>query len=158
MRFRKWRIAWSVGCAAACVLLVVLWVRSYWWMDSAWNVIPAFGTTNLVSDLGDVRASSDTSSAASTPSGWKVWSYEQADSTSAAVRLRPWVRSRFTWKASAGRCSVSAPHWSLVMISATAASLPWINRLRWRFSLRTLLIATTLVAAVLGLVVYFMRS
>src|SRR6476660_2540884 len=29
MIFRKLRIAWSVGCAIACVLLIVLWVRSY---------------------------------------------------------------------------------------------------------------------------------
>src|SRR4051812_7318078 len=30
MRFPKLRIAWSVFCGLACVLLVVLWVRSYW--------------------------------------------------------------------------------------------------------------------------------
>ena len=29
MRFRKLRIAWSVGCGIVCVLLIVLWVRSY---------------------------------------------------------------------------------------------------------------------------------
>ena len=29
MRFRKLRIAWSVVCGVACVLLIVLWVRSY---------------------------------------------------------------------------------------------------------------------------------
>jgi hypothetical protein len=29
MRFRKLRIAWSVVCAVACVLLTVLWVRSF---------------------------------------------------------------------------------------------------------------------------------
>jgi hypothetical protein len=29
MKFRKLRIAWSVFCGLACVLLVVLWVRSY---------------------------------------------------------------------------------------------------------------------------------
>ena len=29
MRFRKLRIAWSVACGIACVLLIVLWVRSY---------------------------------------------------------------------------------------------------------------------------------
>ena len=34
MRFRKLRIAWSVGCAIACVLLIVLWVRSYWSADT----------------------------------------------------------------------------------------------------------------------------
>ena len=31
MRFRKLRIAWSVVCGIACVLLIVLWVRSYWY-------------------------------------------------------------------------------------------------------------------------------
>src|SRR5262245_50076384 len=34
MRFRKLRIAWSVGCGVLCVLLIVMWVRSYWWADS----------------------------------------------------------------------------------------------------------------------------
>src|SRR6476620_7609681 len=33
MRFRKLRIAWSVMCGIACVLLIVLWVRSYWWSE-----------------------------------------------------------------------------------------------------------------------------
>src|SRR6478735_2894696 len=28
MRFRKLRIAWSVGCGLVCVLLIVLWARS----------------------------------------------------------------------------------------------------------------------------------
>src|SRR6476659_1067575 len=30
LRFRKLRIAWSVFWGLACVLLIVLWVRSYW--------------------------------------------------------------------------------------------------------------------------------
>ena len=33
MRFRKLRIAWSVVWGLAAVLLIVLWVRSYWWHD-----------------------------------------------------------------------------------------------------------------------------
>src|SRR4051812_47312930 len=33
MRFRKLRIAWSVACVVACILLVALWVRSYWKVD-----------------------------------------------------------------------------------------------------------------------------
>src|SRR5262245_14496481 len=33
MRFRKLRIAWSVGWGLACVLLIALWVRSCWWCD-----------------------------------------------------------------------------------------------------------------------------
>jgi hypothetical protein len=34
MRLRKLRIAWSVGWGLACVLLIVLWVRSYSWEDA----------------------------------------------------------------------------------------------------------------------------
>ena len=33
MRFRKLRIAWSVGWGVACLLLIALWVRSYWWVE-----------------------------------------------------------------------------------------------------------------------------
>jgi hypothetical protein len=31
MRFRKLRIAFSVTCGIACVLLIAMWVRSYYW-------------------------------------------------------------------------------------------------------------------------------
>jgi hypothetical protein len=34
MTYRKLRIAWSVGWGVATVLLCVLWVLSYWRMDS----------------------------------------------------------------------------------------------------------------------------
>jgi hypothetical protein len=34
MRFRELRIAWSVFWGVATVLLIVLWVRSYWRADN----------------------------------------------------------------------------------------------------------------------------
>src|SRR5262245_21096640 len=33
MRFRKLRIAWSVVWGIACLLVIVLWVKSYWWVS-----------------------------------------------------------------------------------------------------------------------------
>ena len=33
MRYRKLRIAWSVAWGLLAVILIALWVRSYWWMD-----------------------------------------------------------------------------------------------------------------------------
>jgi len=52
---------------------------------------------------------------------------------------------------------IKFPHWlpilALAMLSVPAA-LPW---LRWRFSLRTLLIAITLVALILGLIIISTR-
>ncbi len=34
MKHRKLRIAWSVAWGVLAVLLIALWVRSYWWVDS----------------------------------------------------------------------------------------------------------------------------
>jgi hypothetical protein len=44
------------------------------------------------------------------------------------------------------------PYWILIVTTVAVATIPWI---KWRFSLRTLLIATTLVAVVLWLAVAF---
>jgi hypothetical protein len=48
---------------------------------------------------------------------------------------------------------ICGPHWFPVLLSAAFAAAPWFRR-TWKFSLRTLLIATTLVAVVLGLIVW----
>jgi hypothetical protein len=50
---------------------------------------------------------------------------------------------------------VYLPFWFLVLFAATMAGIPW---LRWRFSLRTLLIATALVAVGLGVVIYRVKQ
>jgi hypothetical protein len=49
---------------------------------------------------------------------------------------------------------ITVPYWLLVLMSATPAIAPWVH---WRFTLRTLLIAMTLVAVVLGLIVALLR-
>jgi hypothetical protein len=49
----------------------------------------------------------------------------------------------------------NVPFWFLVGVSVLLSGAPW--RLRARFSLRTLLIATTLVAVVLGLIAWVAR-
>jgi hypothetical protein len=52
---------------------------------------------------------------------------------------------------------IIAPYWLLLSGVAALATLPWIRQLRLRFSLRTLLIAITLIAVVLGCAVYITR-
>ena len=54
-----------------------------------------------------------------------------------------------------GRMAGMAIYLLLVLTLVGAASTYWF---RWRFSLRTLLIATTLIAVVLGLAVYALRK
>jgi hypothetical protein len=55
------------------------------------------------------------------------------------------------------RDGVYMPHWFLVVGFAVLSAVPWIEHIHWRFTLRTLLIATTLVAIVLGLIVWAVR-
>ena len=50
-----------------------------------------------------------------------------------------------------GHIGFDVPCWLASLVAAIVAAFPWIRR---RFSLRTLLIATTVVAVVLGLVVW----
>jgi hypothetical protein len=38
MSYHKLRIAWSVGWGIVCLLLIALWVRSYWWTDTIYYV------------------------------------------------------------------------------------------------------------------------
>ncbi len=156
-RFLRYlRIAFSATCLIACVLLIVLWVRSYWRMDDISRTGGTSATISLRSDLGRLEASTGPAVNLSSPPSWQYWGYEQAPSTTDSVKSRPWFRKRFRWHRSAALSLIEVPHWFLIIISGTISVLPWIRPSR-RFSLRTLLLATTLVAAVLGLIVWLSR-
>jgi hypothetical protein len=155
MRFRKLRIAWSVLCAFACVLLIVLWVRSLNWFDDL-----AFLFDNSQSMIAIQSA----------PGSLCVtWQDANGDTFSQEYYSRIFNARRrgnpreVTLQSIAGRFHVfkfrtfrnnalTVPFWFLVIVSATLAAGPWIHWSK-HFSLRTLLIATTVVALVLGLIV-----
>jgi hypothetical protein len=59
------------------------------------------------------------------------------------------IHRSFNWQFSKGVTDISLPLWLIVPILAAVGATPWIKR----FSLRTLLIAMTLVAVVLGIIV-----
>jgi hypothetical protein len=152
-RLPKLRIAWSVGCGIACVLLVVLWVRSYWHMDVfVFGGAPPHGITisslnggvTLLYSLfrdGDVIE-------------LRLWAWSQPVSIVQTLPGFDEACARFHVRQFLGGFEVVLPHWFVVGIVATFTSVPW---LRWRFSLRTLLIATTLIAVVLGIIVWKVR-
>src|SRR5689334_15680121 len=132
MKYRKLRIAWSVVWGVVAMLLVVLWVRSYWWYDWADNKVCSMNG--------------------------KLWIREQFILTG-RTSLHP---LRNPGPARFGVSSLSAqkynlnsigagfalPYWLLLVLFSLFATLSW---LRLRFSLRTVLIVTTLVAVGLGL-------
>ena len=148
MRFRKLRIAWSVGWGVVCLLLFVLWAQSYYRTDIFYVVDKSLLYTTLTSSCGTAylvrwdRSRSDLESSALSPTqGWEHSSYRW-----------PWkTPPSFAWSPTAKKWTIQLPTLPLVVPFILAAAIPW---LRWRFSLRTLLIATTLVAVVLGLIVW----
>jgi hypothetical protein len=142
------RIAFSALCSVACVLLIALWVRSYSQIDSV-QIVGGhrFGvyrgklfidesfnvaTKNIKNSVGAVMRASHR-----TLFGTPIL-YVVAD----ARESRP------------QGVGTTMPFWPLTIAAAISSLLPWFPK---RFSLRTLLIVTTLVAAVLGLIAWSMR-
>jgi hypothetical protein len=145
MRFRKLRIAWSVTWGIAAVLLCVLWVRSYWWIDSMHIKLPDQRYFNSHS----IRGSTQWVFFHSYPPEFHIELLESELVSTWLEGMDPVGDELFHFKFT--RMRVHLPHWALIVAFGAQATVPWIP---WRFSLRTLLIATTLVAVVLGIVVW----
>jgi hypothetical protein len=54
MRFRKLRTAWSVAWGVVAVLVIALWVRSYWYVDGAFFKISNSDFVMLASVPGSI--------------------------------------------------------------------------------------------------------
>ena len=152
------RIAVTAVSLTACVLLIALWVRSsYWWMDDVSLIL--FKDTAGVSQMLILRSWSSVvvfhtrPYHGAVPYRSRVSSeyapYDPSDAVYSSVLNKRWQLS-YDWGGS--ELQVHCPHWLIIAIFAIVAAAPWVPRLR-RFSLRTLLIATTLVAVVLGVII-----
>lgn len=145
MRFRKLRIAWSVGWGMACVLLIVLWVRSYRGSDVAYRQTTTTRTV-FSSALGVIGVSRSNFEAVLPAWGWN------------RIELMPaFPVSKWEFRSDNNGTRLRFPHRLPIAVSMVLAVAPWIRQLRWHFTLRTLLIATTLVAVVMGLIVWARR-
>ena len=161
------RIVWSVVWGLLAVLLCLLWVRSYWWQDTlhlnyAGRDTPNYSgtkTVNLTSAQGRIavsnlpmrwapRIATNHSAISDT---FQPFDYtDDFGNTPSATwfRVMRWSKPKHT--------SVEFPNWSLAFCFSALAVAPWLC---WsnRFGLRTLLIATTLIAVLLGLIVWLTR-
>jgi hypothetical protein len=137
------RIAWSVACGILCLLVIALWIRSYWVDDCLRGQVPVAGALQFNSIYGAVTLNVSPSLS---ESNWK-WNSSKPNLHSSRWRFR-YYPSTISWY------YIAAPHWFLAVVSFTLAAIPWF---RWRFSLRTLFIAMTLVAVLLGAIVFSTR-
>ena len=142
--FRYLRIAFSAFCGIAAVLLIALWGRSYAWDDSFNVHVPFMNWLGINSNRGSVKIFVNTMQ--SLP--WEFVTEPAHDRLDA-------IPNNYGFALQYNRPSlyVRIPHWLCVLVAAVFAVMPWV-RIRWRFSLRTLLIVTTLVALLFGLFVW----
>jgi hypothetical protein len=150
MKYRKLRIAWSLGCGILCLLLIGLWALSYWWMGGVAYLTKNYRERGVSSDLGmlglyEVRLDSESSSG--------VYYARQEEAPVQMLRRSPFGGFECAW--TDDQHLIRIPAWLVIVGVLMACYAPW---LRWRFSLRTLLIGMTVVAVILGLVIWAARS
>ena len=150
---RRLRISASVFFAVLTVALCVLWVRSYRCMDGISAVSANNAGTEFISSVGGLSYVKLSDATGFQPAGW--W-------RSASI-LPAWNTPQFGWRTVRGMIrgnilQIWMPYWFVTAISGSLAlvACPW-TVVSYRFSLRTMLIATTLVAVVLGIVAYSTR-
>ena len=148
------RIAVTALSLAACVLLVAVWVRSYWWENSVCVIRPNAYDLCLTTFLGELYFDL-IKEPFGEPSGrgtTNEWSFNNSN-----IRQK-WgpdnfndreIMQGFSYHNDNEDLVVTVPLWSLILLVAGIAVVPWLAWSR-RFSLRTLLIATTLIAVGLG--------
>ena len=142
---RGLRIAWSVWWGILCVLLIGLWVRSYWWCDSYTYVTDSYRVIRPVSACGDVTM------------GYRLLNSEDSLGLLSTSVGDGWTKSsfrRFYLYTYEDHVWMTIPYWAFAAFAVGLGGVPWLP---WKYSLRTLLIATTAIAVILGLVVYATR-
>jgi hypothetical protein len=156
-RLLRWvRIAVSALCLTACMPLVALWVRSYWYEDLVRGPFSKSNSWYSRSEAGWLTLG--LSRATKATSHWSLISQNIEERHRAELAhiaeggtVTRWP-PRFGFRRQFRAYYLYLPHWFVLLMIATFAVLPWIGWSK-RFSLRTLLIATMLVAVGLGIVV-----
>jgi hypothetical protein len=144
---RVLRIAVSSTCVVIGLLLVTLWVRSYRWSDSILGLKrnTGFGVA-FFSENGQLVVACN--APISTLYAVSQWEVRTATARGLLRPIRSWFG--FGYLKSRRERGLGVPHWFPVLLTAVVAVAPWM---RWRYSLRALLIGTTMVAVVLGVVI-----
>jgi hypothetical protein len=156
MKFRNLRIAWSVMCGILCLMLIALWVRSYWQWDnvgtnktpSLYHVVSLDGRAILLNELF-IPTGSDTGDRRS-------WFYLTQESGPMPPYSFPSYLG-FYVKLGKSQWIIALPYCFLAAAAIAMAAFPWA---RWHltFSLRTLLLTVTFLALALGTIVWLTHA
>jgi hypothetical protein len=151
---RYLRFAAAGFFALLTLALIGLWVRSHYRLDMIHSPIVGSKSFSWASNCGAaIWSVYNRPSAIDGPTRWTFYS-ERSDPI-----VRPQGETGvlsglgFAFARSGRWTAIALPHWFLAASSLGLAALFAFKR-NWRFTIRTLLVATTLVAAGLGIGVY----
>jgi hypothetical protein len=151
MKYRNVRIAWSVAWGLFAVLLCVLWVRISWFAPICFRRFSDGVQTIAAAANGFIVYSRwDFGSEIGKRTGWVEYGWKRSGGYPRFDNGRP----KIEWRKY--QLEIETPIWSPLPLLAVLGIAPWIHWSR-RFSLRTLLIATTLAAVLLCCVVRLSR-
>ena len=139
MKLHRLKIAVSVTSVLACVLLLVLWARSHRECEALnWN---GWRRITVWSGFGQIRVTAFNRTAPHEPLlKWQSSGFMPDG-------IGPWY---FQWQNH--QIFLVIPHRFPIVVLILLAALPWVH---WRYSLRSVLIAVTIVAVVLALMFAF---
>jgi hypothetical protein len=158
---RLLRIAVSAVCAIPCLLVIMSWVRSCsfydcWDLCSGGTFMLRVGSRNGVVLFAPWVFSNRPSNPQAGFTHHKIL-FTQLKANNALIgrplkKWSPWKYSKHNYPSGDVERDLFLPYWFLAMAAGLLPAAPWLPW-SWRFSLRTLLLATSLVAVVLALIV-----
>lgn len=165
-QLRYLTIGWTVFWLLACILLIVLWGRSYSVADICGLTFNFEKRTNFASEKGRIfLIILDCQTyiwAIGKPREWDIRSEPLSHLYPTARTEQELLQQMnvpkfpgFYFKSLGGFYKIVVPHWFVIVVATSVAAFPWCL---WQFSLRSLLIFTTLVAVGLGVIVWAIRS
>jgi hypothetical protein len=151
MKYRKLRIAFSATCLVACVLLIVLWVRSYKTLYWCYG-LPHDGQVLHLHVAEGLFILFDREGLPA----WEVGSFPRANLGRELEKPYTGYQTtkRMSVRSHPGRQVVKLPLWLGVGLLMICASASWATR----FTLRRLLIVLTLISVLFGLAAYVTRK
>jgi hypothetical protein len=136
------RIAWTAAFGILCVLLIALWVRSYDRLDNVTWVYDPPHAVRIFSWPGSVCV----------VLLYNVDPSEPIFGCTIGVDTIEWYTNyRIATASTKNAFGVHLPYWMLLLGCSTIGGVPIV---KWRFSVRSLLIATGVTSVVPGLVMW----
>lgn len=159
---RPLRISVSIVSGICCVLMVGLWIDSYWYCrytDVRYYRRQVYGGSFRGVVAVDVDTNQTSKFAAFPDVFWHTSTLSPTNRNYGVVAdgLRVISFLGFRWTRNGSIYEADIPFWFLTLITASMAAALW---LRWssRFSLHTLLVAITTAGVLLGIIVYATRG